>query len=68
MAMTLVQQPLHSNKRDALDPERMRKREELRLRAVRDATKATDAIRAKLRRDLRATRVASDEESRAKND
>lgn len=56
--MSLVQKPLGSQIWNPFDPERDRLREELKAQAIRDATKATDAIRADLRRKLRATRVA----------
>ena len=38
---------------DLLDPERARVREEIRQQALRDATKATEAVRAFLRSKLR---------------
>lgn len=59
--MSFVQQPLHSKNYNPLDPERSGIRNELKLRAIHDATKATDAIRANLRRDLKAARMARDE-------
>ncbi len=50
--MPFVRQPVWSSQYNHLDPERVRVREEMRQRAVRDATNATDAVRAKLRRNL----------------
>ena len=37
---------------DQLDPQRARVREEIRQQALRDATKATEAVRATLRSNL----------------
>lgn len=57
--MPFVHQPVWSNQYDSLDPEYARVREEVKQRAVRDATSAMDAVRAKLRRNLTtATRKA----------
>ena len=50
--MPFVHQPVWSSHYNQLDPERTRVREEIRQQAVRDATAATDAVRAKLRRSL----------------
>lgn len=50
--MPFVHQPVWSSQYDYLDPDRVRVREEIRRQAVRDATTATDAVRAKLRRNL----------------
>lgn len=44
---------------DPFDPERARVREEIRQQAVRDATAATDAVRAELRRSLVAAASAT---------
>ncbi len=41
---------------DQLDPERARLREEIRQQALRDATKATEAVRATLRSNLTRAR------------
>ena len=50
---------------DPLDPQRVRVREEIRRQAVRDATTATDAVRANLRRNLTAaTRKAEGNSTR----
>ena len=43
---------------DQLDPERARMREEIRQQALRDATKATEAVRATLRSNLTRARQA----------
>ncbi len=54
--MSLVRQTISSSKyNNLLDPQRAHFREELRRQAVQDATKATDAVRAKLRHDLKAS-------------
>ena len=45
---------------DPFDPERARVREEIRQQAVRDATAATDAVRAELRRSLAVATSAKD--------
>ena len=51
---------------DQLDPQRVRVREEIRRQAVRDATTATDAVRADLRQKLTsATRKAESKSTRA---
>ena len=52
--MPFVHQPVWSNHYNQLDPERVRVREEIRQQAIRDATAATEAVRAKLRRNLAA--------------
>ena len=57
--MPFVHQPVWSSHYNQLDPERARVREEIRQQAVRDATAATDAVRAKLRRNLAVARKAS---------
>ena len=45
-------QKVWSDRYDDIDPERARVREEIRQQAHRAATAATEAVRAKLRRDL----------------
>ena len=44
---------------DPFDPERARVREEIRQQALRDATAATDTVRAELRRSLAAATSAT---------
>lgn len=63
--MRLVRQPDGSKNYNLLDPDRARMREQLRQRAVRDATKATDAVRVSFRRDLKAARLNDNEGSSA---
>ena len=55
--MSPVRQTISSRKfHNLMDPQGARHYEELRRQAVQDATKATDAVRAKLRDDLRSSR------------
>ncbi len=56
--MSQVRPTISSSKyNNLLDPQHARFREELKRQAVQDATKATEAVRAKLKHDLRASRV-----------
>lgn len=55
--MPFVHQSVWSSRNNHLDLERTRVREEVKERAVRDATAATNAVRAKLRRNLAATKA-----------
>lgn len=55
--MPFIHQSVWSSRNNYLDLERTRVREEVKKRAVRDATAATDAVRAKLRRNLATTKA-----------
>lgn len=63
--MSFVHQPVWSSPYTQLDPQRTSVREEIREQAVRDATAATEVVRAKLRRNL-AVAVKARERARAR--
>lgn len=54
----MSQNSVWSGHYDQLDPQRRRVREEIRQQALRDATAATEAVRATLRSDLARARRA----------
>lgn len=63
--MSFVHRPVWLNLYGQPDPERARVRQEMRKQAVRDATAATDTVRAKLRQDIALSVQAGDDRARS---